>query len=272
MARLPSSLLSRRAAHISLGLLALVLVVAGCGAEPEKAPPRPQADIERFTVRAQAAALINPKSRKGKVVVYTHGSGETIENIFRDPKKQAMFIALLAAGYALAATDAHGDNWGNGASVDDNLALVAELRRRGLRDLYVLALSMGGFDGLALLGRVPVKAWAGIFPACDLASVYALGLYRGQIRTAYASTGRRLGDAIARRSPVEFAAPGGLPMRFWASPGDRVIPKGENTDACAAIARRRGADVEVTTTRGDHGDPSNYDAQGVLRLFESAHG
>jgi len=134
----------------------------------------------------------------------------------------------------------------------------------------VLALSMGGFDGLALLGRVPVKAWAGIFPACDLRSVYDLGLYPGQIRVAYDRTGRRLGDAIARRSPIAFDPPDGLPMRFWASPDDRVIPKRENTDACAALARDDGAKVQVTTTEGDHGDPSNYDAAGVLRLFESA--
>ncbi len=221
-------------------------------------------------MRGQDAVLVSPKSQTRKVVVYTHGSGETVENIFRDPKKQPIFTALLGGGYAIAATDAHGDNWGSGASVDDNLALVAELRRRGLSDLHVLALSMGGFDGLALLGRVAVKAWAGIFPACDLRSVYDLGLYPGQIRSAYGRTGQRLGDAIARRSPIGFDAPAGLPMRFWASPADRVIPKRENTDACAELAREDGAKVEVTTTQGDHGDLSNYDAAGVLRLFDSA--
>jgi pimeloyl-ACP methyl ester carboxylesterase len=221
-------------------------------------------------VRGQPAVLVSPKSRTQKVVVYTHGSGETVENIFRDPKKQPIFSALLGAGYAIAATDAHGDNWGSGASVDDTLALVARLRERGLGDVYVLALSMGGFDGFALLGRTPVKAWAGIFPACDLRSVYDLGLYPGQIRTAYDRSAKRLGDAIARRSPIAFDPPDGLPMRFWASPGDRVIPKRENTDVCAALARDRGAKVEVTTTEGDHGDLSDYDAAGVLRLFASA--
>lgn len=221
-------------------------------------------------MRGQDAVLVSPEARTQKVVVYTHGSGETVENLFRDPKKQPIFNALLGAGYAIAATDAHGDNWGSGASVDDNLALVAELRDRGLKDVYVLALSMGGFDGLALLDRVPVKAWAGIFPACDLRSVYDLGLYPGQIRAAYRRSAKRLADAIAARSPIAFDPPDGVPMRFWASPADRVIPKRENTDACAALARERGAKVEVTTTTGDHGDPSDYDAAGVLRLFDSA--
>lgn len=221
-------------------------------------------------MRGQAAVLIRPTEKTQKVVVYTHGSGERVENIFRDPKKEPIFNALLNEGYAIATNDAHGDNWGSAASERDQRALVEEVRRRGLGDVYVLALSMGGFNGLGLLDDVSVRAWAGIFPACDLRSVYDLGLYPGQIRSGYDRTGRRLGDAIARRSPVDFDPPDGLPMRFWASPGDRVIPKRENTDACAALARERGAKVAVTTTTGDHGDPSNYDADGVLRLFESA--
>ena len=223
-------------------------------------------------MRGQAAVLFVPTEKTQKVVVYTHGSGERVENIFRDPKKEPIFNALLNAGYAIATDDAHGDNWGSSAGERDQRALVGELRRRGLGDVYVLALSMGGFNGLQLLDDVRVRAWAGIFPACDLRSVYDLGLYPGQIRSAYGRSGRRLGDAIARRSPVDFDPPDGLPMRFWASPDDRVIPKRENTDACAALARERGAQVEVTTTTGDHGDLSNYDADGVLRLFESAEG
>ena len=230
-----------------------------------------QADIARFEARGQAAALITPKRRTSKVVVYMHGAGERIESAFRDVAKDGTFKTLLDAGYALAATDAHGDNWGNPASVQDQLALVAELRERGLPDVYVLALSMGGLDGFQILGRTPVKAWAGIFPACHLASVWDRGLYRDQIRAAYGLTATQSPRATLRgRSPVSVDPPAGLPMRFWASPGDRVIPTRPNTAACAAIARRRGARVEVTTTRGDHGHISNYDPAGVLRLFESA--
>jgi hypothetical protein len=259
-----------------LTVLLLVVAAAGCGGEahePTPPPPAPgdvQADIARFEVRGQAAALITPKQRTSKVVVYMHGAGERIESAFRDVAKDGTFKTLLDAGYALAATDAHGDNWGNPASVQDQLALVAELRERGLPDVYVLALSMGGLDGFQVLGRTPVKAWAGIFPACDLASVWDVGLYRGQIRAAYdlgASASPR--GALRGRSPVSIDPPDELPMRFWASPGDRVIPMRPNTAACAAIARRRGARVEVTTTRGDHGDISNYDPAGVLRLFDS---
>lgn len=253
-------------------LLALAVLLVGCGGEPERqAPEDVRARTTRLTVDGQRALLLTPPARTRKVVVYVHGSGETADNSFGDPGKERIIETLLDAGYALAATDARGDNWGNPASERDYVALVRALRRRGLRDVYVLALSMGGFNGLQLLDRIPVKAWAGIFIACDLDSIYDLGLYADDIRDAYDLDDEGPAAAATRgRSPVEVRPPRGLAMRFWASPDDTVVPKGPNTDRCAAEARRRGARVTVTTTRGEHTDPSNYDAGGVLRLFESA--
>ena len=114
---------------VSLVLVALLFAGAGCGGDdPAPSPGRPAATIERFTVREQPAVLIAPTEKTPKVVVYTHGSGERVENIFRDPKKERVFDALLRAGYAIATTDAHGDNWGSTASERDQLALVRELR------------------------------------------------------------------------------------------------------------------------------------------------
>lgn len=259
-----------RRIRISLTVLLLGLAAAGTGCGDAPDDHAKDERIESFVARRQPAELRTPGRPTHKVVVYMHGAGERITNAFSDPAKQAIFRALLDGGYALAMTDAHGDNWGSPASVRDQLALVDELRARGLRDVYVLALSMGGLDGLQLLGRVPVKAWAGIFPACDLGSVWDVGLYRGQIRAAYGLAATASPRPVLRgRSPVSIDPPQDLPMHFWASPGDRVIPSRTNTEPCAELARRRGAVVTVTTTRGDHGDASNYDAAGVLRLFDS---
>jgi hypothetical protein len=114
---------------------------------------------------------------------------------------------------------------------------------------------------------VHVKAWAGIVPACNLRSIYDLGRFAPSIRAAY---GPKLAGALRAGSPVHIDYRRGLPMRFWASPADTVVPKALNTDVCAREARERGANVTVTTTGGDHGDPSDYDPDAVLRLFESA--
>src|SRR4051794_29466930 len=103
------------------GVVAL-LVLGGCGGGAKPQPPeRLQGAIERFTVDRQPAVLIPPEPRTAKVVVYMHGSGETVENSFRDPAKQEIFRTLLRAGCALAADDAHGDNWGSPASRRDAL-------------------------------------------------------------------------------------------------------------------------------------------------------
>jgi hypothetical protein len=265
----------RRSAYgpVRAACVIALLVLAGCGGSPAPSTTQPlRGQIDRFEVDGQPSVLITPEQPTDRVVLYTHGSGETVETIFRDPAKQPLWRALLQGGYALAATDAHGDNWGNRASERDTVTLARELRGRGLRDVFVVALSMGGFDGLALLEHDnAVKAWAGIFPACDLRAVYRVGLYPGQIRRAYGLAPNQPVDAVLRaRSPTAVRPRPGLPMRFWASPDDRVIPKRSNTDVCAALARRAGARVEVTTTRGDHGDASNYDPGGVVELFDAA--
>lgn len=252
--------------------LCLVALLAACGDDAGgPAPEGAREGVTRLTIGGQRAVLVRPGTATRKVVLYVHGSGETADTSFADPGKQEILARLLDAGYALAASDAHGNNWGNPASERDYVALVAALRGRGLRDVYVLALSMGGFNGLQLLDRIPVRAWAGIFVACDLRSIDALGQYSGDIRAAYGlGEGEPMQQATRGRSPVAVRPRRGLPMRFWASPRDTVVPKASNTDACARQARRRGARVEVTTAQGEHTDPSHYDADGVLRLFESA--
>ena len=225
-----------------------------------------QADIARFEVRGQAAALITPKQRTSKVVVYMHGAGERIESAFRDVAKDGTFKALLDAGYALAATDAHGDNWGNPASVQDQLALVAELRERGLPTSTSSRCRWAASTAFRCSAafrsrRGRASSRPAIWPPCGTSACTAA---RSARPTASARAHRRAARcAVAAR--WRSIRREGLPMRFWASPGDRVIPTRPNTAACAAIARRRGARVEVTTTRGDHGHISNYDPAGVLR-------
>jgi len=219
------------------------------------------------TVGGQKVVVVGPESPTRKVVIYVHGAGETAATSFGNQQMAPIFRELLNAGYAVAADDAHGDRWGDPTSYFDYDRLVAELERRGLSEVYVIARSMGAFNGLQLLKTVRVKAWAGIVPACNLRSIYDLGRFAPSIRAVY---GPKLAEALRAGSPVQIDYRRGLPMRFWASPDDTVVPKALNTDLCAREARARGANVTVTTTGGDHGDNSNYDPEGILRLFGSA--
>lgn len=209
-----------------------------------------------------AALVLMPSMATHRVVLYIHGAGETAASALADPEKKPLFSTLRKAGYAIAADDAHGNNWGSEQSVQDYRALIAKLRARGLTKIYILAQSMGGLDGLELLRYVRPVAWAGIYPACNLAaelqtqSIQAPAI-RGQILAVYGSSVPKLKITNVR----------GLRMIFWSSPQDTVVPKRLNTDLCSAEARRKGALVTVISTKGDHGDPSNFQPKRLVRFF-----
>lgn len=223
--------------------------------------------FERLTVNGEQAVLALPYRPVRRIVVFFHGAGETAEGSFPNMNNR-IFTALLNAGYAVVTDDAHGDSWGNPASELDYRVLISVLHHRGFRSVYVLAHSMGGLNGLEILRWVHVKAWAGIYPACNLAAIYELGRFAPAIRDAYPGQSP---DVFERgRSPVVTRYESRLPMRFWASPTDTIVPKRSNTDVCAAQARAAGAKVTVTVTRGEHGDLSNFDPVGIIRLYASA--
>lgn len=234
---------------------------------------KPPAGAASFHVRDQHAVLLRPRHPSRRVVVYVHAAQERARSIATDPKKRGIVRALLARGYWLAASTAHGDAWGNGASVRDYVALARVLRRRGLTRVYVLAESMGGIAGLLLVDRIRVRAWAGIFPVCSLRTVYRSETkdFKRSIRAAYRVQSLAGLRAIARgRSPVVPRNLRGLPMMMWASPRDRLVPKATNADRCARRFRRRGARVTVVTTRGAHNDPSAFRPRALTRFFGSA--
>jgi len=207
--------------------------------------------------------IARPKQPTDRVVIYVHGAGEDAASTLTVTARAATITALVDAGYAVAGSDAHGNNWGAPASVKDYLALARRLGAEGLTRVYVLAQSMGGLAGLKLLAAIRPVAWAGIFPVCNLRSLYG-GQYVHEIRAAY---GPGLIAALTADSPIVPVGVRGLRMIFWASPADKVVSKVENTDRCAASARAGGARVQVVTTRGDHGDPSNYQPARLVAFF-----
>ena len=239
-----------------------VWVFAGRGRDaPEPLPDvRAAASITEGTSGGQPTVLARPKDgSSGRVVVYLHGAGGSEWSPFARPSVARVTTALLRSGFAVAASRADGDNWGNAAGLHATRALIADLRAVGLGNVSVIAESMGGLLGMRLLDRTGVRGWVGIYPVCDLRSMAGTE-FRTTMRQAW---GARLRDALDRMSPIVGDKVGGVPMLFFASPGDRIVDKAENTDRCAAAARRRGADVRVVTTRGDHGDPSNFAARRI---------
>jgi len=229
------------------------------------ATPRPSATPDSVVTRADGSTVetsagtivIRPAAPEGDVVVYFHGAGQTATTVLDDPETSALVDSLVRAGYTVASRDAGGNSWGDDSSVRDYVDLVADVRPAGPRaHVFFVAESMGAVAAAQVAARTDVSAWAAVYPVCDLASIVDPVL-RSQIVAAYGES------APAGRSPVAWPD---VPVATWASPDDTVVDAEVNGAACTA---RVGGDF--TSTVGEHGDASNFDAASVLRFF-SEHG
>ncbi|HEU4974124.1 MAG TPA: hypothetical protein VFT50_03480 [Baekduia sp.] len=244
--------------------LSLGLLLPGASTAAASPITRHAASVVEEQIGGQRAVVATPRTPTDKVVVVAHGAGRDAVTMMADIPTIAG--ALLAHGYTVVTSDAHGNNWGSPAGRRDYAAVAQEMRRRGLDRVYVLARSMGGLATLAAMRQIHPLAWAGIYPACNLRS---LSRFREGISRAYGVPWRRL-ERARRLSPIRPQGVAGMPMIFWASSHDTVVRKAANTDRCAAAARRAGAHVTVVTTRGDHGDPSNVDPPRLTAFFDAA--
>jgi alpha-beta hydrolase superfamily lysophospholipase len=237
-----------------VAVLTVTLVVARNNAAEKPGIPQSSA----------LAMVLTPAKSNGKLVVYFHGAGETARAPIQTPALKTITDPLLAAGYTIASSDAGGVAWGNPESVDDYLALIQSVKKDySLHELYFIAGSMGGVPSLEVMNRTSdVKAWAGIFPVCDVSTLKTNVAIQQQLHLAYPK-----GVPLSRLSPIPID--GNVPMLFWASPGDRTVPAATNAAACAARVVKAGGDARVITTQGDHGDPSNYDPATLLAFFAS---
>lgn len=203
-----------------------------------------------------------PKSN-GKLVIAAHGHGGNVSEWTNGKQQQPMLDALIDAGYSVAASDAHFDAWGNAQSVQDYKDLDAWAKTKSaFTDVVLLGQSMGGLPALQLLTELPdAKAFVGVYPVCDL----------GTVAPRFADTAKAWPQGAAGHlSPVDLKGVTGKRMIFFASPGDTVVPKASNTDACAQAAKSAGTDVQVVQVTGDHGDQSAFQPATVVRFLANA--
>lgn len=267
-------------------VLAVPVLLSGCGgaaAEPPAAAapaatsgPAPATALptlgpgpQAIAVEGEPALVVLPERPNGRLVLYAHGYGADSAALLNDTGFGGLVDGLAAAGYAVAASDAGGDAWGSAASVDAYAALAATVAPQvGAGEVFLVAESMGGLAGSQLVegGRVDgLRAYAGISPLCDLSSVY--DEFAESIHTAYGSD---VDDALDELSPVPLG--GTVPVRFWASDDDRVVDRDRNALVCASQVAADGGSAEVVEATGDHGDPSNFDLDGLLGFFDAAAG
>lgn len=209
------------------------------------------------------------------VILYAHGASEDHTSITTDGMKSATINALMDAGYIVASTNAHGNNWGNQSSVDDFNALAKYVRSNyNVKGMAMWSQSMGGLTGLQVVtqGNVDLVGWLGTYPVCNLANLYSLGTYVSQINTAYGITGSGLltyANQTNGHDPVLKSAKAykDIPMRFYASPSDTVVPKANNADALSAIVANSRSEAVTVVCSGNHGDASHFQPSDYAAFF-----
>lgn len=210
------------------------------------------------------------------LVVFMHGLGADQDQIAQMPQLEAVGDELVQAGYAIVASYAHGDNFGNPISVKDQRLAVADARARlgGVRQVDILAFSMGGLDALLTAASHRIEglhALALISPATDQRS-FTTGQFAQRLSAAYGDPGpSRLRADLDRSDPMLQPAShyAGYAYRFWHSPDDTTVPVEQSLSMSRHLARA-GILADVSPLTGDHGDLSQLDPDDVLQLFESS--
>ncbi len=113
---------------VGLTVAASSLGLSACGHPPARAPSRPEpfTVIRMTSVAGQREVLLLPRTPTRALVVFTHGYGGSQDQILTFPALFPLRDALVEAGYAIAASNAHGNSYANPASIDDLVQLVRD--------------------------------------------------------------------------------------------------------------------------------------------------
>jgi pimeloyl-ACP methyl ester carboxylesterase len=265
--RIKALLASVAAAASSLGLFA-------CGHPPAKASSEPFTVITMTSPAKQREVLLLPHVPARALVVFTHGYGDSQDQILKTSALFPLRDVLAEAGYAIAASNAHGNNYGNPTSIDDLVQLVRDAQSRlpGVTRIDVVAFSMGGLDALMLTSerRVPnLEAVVLLSPVCDQIA-YLQSYFGGAIRAAFGHAKGSAPPVIAKsdpekQDPQSFRGPR---YWFWMSPDDTTVPPAQ-TASMVAILRSAGADVRYSPLDGNHGDLSKLTTGAVVAWLDA---
>ena len=230
--------------------------------------------IRMTSPAGQGEVLLLPRGPVRGLVLFTHGYAGSQDQILSSSAFFPLRDALEEAGYAIAATNAHGNNFGNPTSIEDQVQLMddAEGRLPGVTAVDLVGFSMGGLDALMLASqhRVPrLRAVVLLSPVCDQIA-YLGSDFGGSIRAAFAHAKGSAPPVIARSDPERQDPRSFIGSRFWfwMSPDDTTVPPSQ-TSSMVGILRSVGVDVRYSPLSGNHGDLSQLSPAAVVSWLEA---
>ncbi|MCE5292655.1 MAG: alpha/beta hydrolase [Nocardiaceae bacterium] len=233
----------------------------------------PEPDVPLFVTHVGEGDLstivITPPGGNPKgIVVFFHGFNDTEDVLVDDPLHRDLTEALTARGYAVVASRAYGNAFGNPASRSAYVNLLAFAKHQyGDKPVYVVAESMGAIAALTILGndihrQLAVQGLVLVSPAVDISHPPAT--FRQQIADAFGTS--PIGESNPINIPGEqFSA---MNIRIYASPEDQIVPPAGQADAFAAKVRRF-ATVDTIACHGVHGDASCLPADDITDWLDT---
>lgn len=100
------------------------------------------------------------ENSKFPMVIYSHGSTYTVSDSPSNPLTEDLdYYAdmFVKSGYIFAASNQHGDNWGNATAIEDTKKLIDFINSdyKGNGDVYLLGFSMGGLVTMNYAEKYP---------------------------------------------------------------------------------------------------------------------
>lgn len=207
-------------------------------------------------------------------VILTHGFGG--DHMSTMPKDQFLFppvVSLLDAGFLVLGIDGGGpfngpSNWGADVPIQriaDAIFYAQLALGSKTGGAMILGSSMGTLSGLSYAARNPtiVKAACFCYPAVDLASIYATGVYTSSINTAYGSAAAYTA-ALPTHNPIaQVATTKDIPTLLYYSTDDPI------TFPARVAAYQALTNMTRTVSLGavGHGDYTRVPGQDVVDFF-----
>lgn len=227
------------------------------------------------------ATVMLPASYDGSptpLILWHHGVTGT-ENDPTGATTLPLAKQLLAAGFIVACSRASSDNWGNQASLNNNVALYTYMTANyNISGVMGFSISMGGLDGLLIVGGnlIPYSAWAGVDAVASLSAMFGAnaGTYAASIRAAYgiAADGSNYAALTAGYDPAILASFANfkIPMRWYHGATDATVVKATNADVMSANVAALAPEERVVTLYGGHVHSTHFadTASDIRQFFE----
>lgn len=222
----------------------------------------------------------NSSSTNPLIVVF-HEFGETHADVLGTyTPRDIMFTNIINQGWILASSDAHGNNWGNQAALDDYVqTLTFALTNYHITPNKVVAYcgSMGGLPSLlTVLNRTGVKTnyhgWFGVYPVCNLSAIYTntSNFYQSSVNAAYnIPGGGNYATQTAGHEPGFISNTNlfGSAFLFSASVSDTIAIQSQNTDLERASIVGPPVENTLFQATGAHADASHYNVASATNFL-----